>query len=289
MTLSDALDALAAAGASAGLEDDAVRDEGARLAAAVAESIPGAATGWLAAVGAPDATFGAFFAAASSARRWRSAPTDLLAGLVGTPARRGLRRRAGAGGLRRLRPGTRGDRRDRPRLGHRRGAASRCHGDASCEPGPAVRVRPAAGRLLGVRPLRTRAAAAARLVPCRTCRRSAGSGSGQACGQARREARQDPRGAPRRARRAGRARSGQGRDPPADPAPARRAAAHRGRAHGADPDAPPRLPRQPRHRQDHRRAAGGRHLPARSVCSRRGTWSRSTAPSWWPGTSGRRP
>ncbi|WP_246123771.1 AAA family ATPase, partial [Cellulomonas terrae] len=41
--------------------------------------------GWLAAVGAPDATFGAFFAAASSARRWRTAPTDLLTGLVGTP------------------------------------------------------------------------------------------------------------------------------------------------------------------------------------------------------------
>jgi len=38
----------------------------------------------LMAVGAPDATFGAFFAAASSARRWRSSPTDLLTGLVGT-------------------------------------------------------------------------------------------------------------------------------------------------------------------------------------------------------------
>ncbi|MDQ0375086.1 AAA family ATPase [Cellulomonas humilata] len=85
MTLTDALDALVTAGAAAGLESAAVRDEGARLAAAVAESIPGAATGWLAAVGAPDATFGAFFAAASSARRWRSSPTDLLTGLVGTP------------------------------------------------------------------------------------------------------------------------------------------------------------------------------------------------------------
>lgn len=85
MTLTDALDALATAGAAAGLDSAAVRDEGARLAAAVAESIPGAPTGWLAAVGAPDATFGAFFAAASSARRWRSAPTDLLTGLVGTP------------------------------------------------------------------------------------------------------------------------------------------------------------------------------------------------------------
>lgn len=85
MTLTDALDSLETVGAAAGLDGAAVRDEGARLAAAVAESIPGAATGWLAAVGSPDATFGAFFAAASSARRWRSAPTDLLVGLVGTP------------------------------------------------------------------------------------------------------------------------------------------------------------------------------------------------------------
>ncbi|GEK20176.1 AAA family ATPase [Cellulomonas xylanilytica] len=85
MSLSAALDTLAGVGLAAGLDGAAVRDEGARLAAAVAESVPGAATGWLAAVGAPDATFGAFFAAASSARRWRSAPTDLLTGLVGTP------------------------------------------------------------------------------------------------------------------------------------------------------------------------------------------------------------
>ncbi|MET0788364.1 MAG: AAA family ATPase [Cellulomonas sp.] len=77
-----ALDALAQAGASAGLDEAAVRDEGARLAAAVAESVPGAAAAWLAAVGSPGATYGAFFSAASSARRWRSAPTDLLAGLV---------------------------------------------------------------------------------------------------------------------------------------------------------------------------------------------------------------
>lgn len=82
MTLPDALDTLAQAGAAAGLDEAAVRDEGARLAAAVAESVPGAAAAWLTAVGSPDATYGAFFSAASSARRWRSAPTDLLAGLV---------------------------------------------------------------------------------------------------------------------------------------------------------------------------------------------------------------
>jgi hypothetical protein len=83
--LTAALDALETVGAAAGLEGAAARDEGARLAAAVAESIPGAPASWLTAVGAHEATFGAFFAAASSARRWRSAPTDLLAGLVGTP------------------------------------------------------------------------------------------------------------------------------------------------------------------------------------------------------------
>jgi hypothetical protein len=84
VSLPAALDALADAGAAAGLDRAAVRDEGARLAAAVAESVPGAAAAWLTAVGSPDATFGAFFSAASSARRWRSAPTDLLAQLVAT-------------------------------------------------------------------------------------------------------------------------------------------------------------------------------------------------------------
>jgi len=82
VNLPASLDALAEAGREAGLDEAAVRDEGARLAAAVAESVPGAAAAWLAAVGSPGATYGAFFSAASSARRWRSAPTDLLAQLV---------------------------------------------------------------------------------------------------------------------------------------------------------------------------------------------------------------
>ncbi|WP_265523150.1 AAA family ATPase [Oerskovia flava] len=86
--LTAALDALVVAGATAGLAEDAVRDEGSRLAAAVAESATGAAHEWLAAVGHESAAFGAFFTAAASARRWRSAPTDLLTGLVssGSPA-----------------------------------------------------------------------------------------------------------------------------------------------------------------------------------------------------------
>lgn len=85
-TLANALDALERAGTAAGLDGAAARDEGARLSAAVAESITGAPSAWLAAVGSPDASFGAFFEAASSARRWRTSPTDLLAGIAGTPA-----------------------------------------------------------------------------------------------------------------------------------------------------------------------------------------------------------
>ena len=86
MNLTDALDALERAGTAAGLDGAAARDEGARLSAAVAESVTGAPAAWLAAVGSPDASFGAFFEAASSARRWRTSPTDLLAGIAGTPA-----------------------------------------------------------------------------------------------------------------------------------------------------------------------------------------------------------
>lgn len=80
--LGPALEALVAAGRDAGLDEPAVRDEGERLAAAVAESLTGAPVQWRTAIGRPEATYDDFFTAASSARRWRSAPTDLLAGLV---------------------------------------------------------------------------------------------------------------------------------------------------------------------------------------------------------------
>lgn len=80
--LATALDALAAAARGAGVDEAAARDEGARLAAAVAESSTGAPRAWLAALGHDPAATGAFFTAASSARRWRSSPTDVLAGLV---------------------------------------------------------------------------------------------------------------------------------------------------------------------------------------------------------------
>nr|WP_216845167.1 AAA family ATPase [Rathayibacter sp. VKM Ac-2857] len=68
-------------GSAAGLDGAAVRAEGGRLAAAVAESITGAGQDWLAETGTTGG-LEAFFTAASSARRWRSSPTDLLAGLV---------------------------------------------------------------------------------------------------------------------------------------------------------------------------------------------------------------
>lgn len=81
-TLAAALDALDAAARAAGVDEEAARDEGARLAAAVAESSPGAPAAWLAALGHDPAATGAFFTAASSARRWRTSPTDVLAALV---------------------------------------------------------------------------------------------------------------------------------------------------------------------------------------------------------------
>ena len=80
-TLQASLDALVLVGTAAGLDGADVRAEGGRLAAAVAESITGAGQDWLAETGSTGG-LEAFFTAASSARRWRSSPTDLLAGLV---------------------------------------------------------------------------------------------------------------------------------------------------------------------------------------------------------------
>jgi Holliday junction resolvasome RuvABC ATP-dependent DNA helicase subunit len=84
--LAESLDELSDIAAEAGLDPAAARDEGLRVAAALAESVPGAASEW-ARVAHPGVTdLGrvneAFFDAASSARRWRGAPTDLLETLV---------------------------------------------------------------------------------------------------------------------------------------------------------------------------------------------------------------
>jgi hypothetical protein len=78
--LRQALDALVATAENAGLDSAAARDEGARIAAAVAESAIGASLQWVDATGAGSAD--EFFEAASSARRWRASPTDLLGRLA---------------------------------------------------------------------------------------------------------------------------------------------------------------------------------------------------------------
>ncbi|WP_454853497.1 AAA family ATPase [Promicromonospora soli] len=81
--LGAALDALAATAGAVGVSALAARTEGERLAAAVAESSPGAPTDWLTATARPTATgFQQFFDAAVAARRWRNAPTDLLDELI---------------------------------------------------------------------------------------------------------------------------------------------------------------------------------------------------------------
>lgn len=83
--LGAALDALVAAALPAGLDGARVRAEGAAFAATLADSAPGAAADWAAAVGTPDgdATGSrAFFDAAARGRRWRVGPTELLAHLV---------------------------------------------------------------------------------------------------------------------------------------------------------------------------------------------------------------
>ncbi|GAB2485658.1 hypothetical protein GCM10027063_29410 [Promicromonospora xylanilytica] len=83
--LAAALDALAATAAVAGVSGPAARTEGERLAAAVAESSPGAPADWITATARPaSGSLQPFFDAAVSARRWRSAPTDLLEDLIAT-------------------------------------------------------------------------------------------------------------------------------------------------------------------------------------------------------------
>jgi Holliday junction resolvasome RuvABC ATP-dependent DNA helicase subunit len=78
-TLAEALDELVAAVTAAGGDGDAARREGAVLAAALTESVPGASQAWAAELGG---TVDGFFDAAARGRRWRAAPTDTLSGLV---------------------------------------------------------------------------------------------------------------------------------------------------------------------------------------------------------------
>ncbi|MDQ1536304.1 MAG: hypothetical protein QOE58_697 [Actinomycetota bacterium] len=80
LTLDQALEALAEVAGSAGVPAETARDEGSVLAAAVAESAPGAAADWAQAVGG--GTTQDFFDAATRGRRWRAAPTATLGTLL---------------------------------------------------------------------------------------------------------------------------------------------------------------------------------------------------------------
>ena len=80
LSLDQALDALVQVAESAGVPAGTARAEGGALAAAVAESAPGAAASWAVAVGG--GTTQDFFDAATRGRRWRAAPTAALSSLV---------------------------------------------------------------------------------------------------------------------------------------------------------------------------------------------------------------
>src|SRR5262245_9577212 len=86
-SLADAVEHVVSVGARAGVPVDAARTEALQLAAAVAESAPGAPNDWAAAV--PGSDTQDFFDAAVRGRRWRGAPTATLSGLVagGSPER----------------------------------------------------------------------------------------------------------------------------------------------------------------------------------------------------------
>jgi AAA+ superfamily predicted ATPase len=80
LTLDQALGVLGGVAESAGVPATTARSEGSALAAAVAESAPGAAANWAEAVGG--GTTQDFFDAATRGRRWRAAPTAILNSLV---------------------------------------------------------------------------------------------------------------------------------------------------------------------------------------------------------------
>lgn len=79
-SLQDALSTLLSVAARAGVPEEAARAEGLSLAAALAESAPGASADWAAVT--PGAGTQDFFNAAVRGRRWRGAPTAVLTDLV---------------------------------------------------------------------------------------------------------------------------------------------------------------------------------------------------------------
>jgi AAA+ superfamily predicted ATPase len=81
LTLAQAVDALADLAETAGVDRQTARDEALSLAAAVAESAPGAAADWTEAT-SDGTTTQDFFDAASRGRRWRGSPTTTLSMLA---------------------------------------------------------------------------------------------------------------------------------------------------------------------------------------------------------------
>ncbi|GAB3837063.1 AAA family ATPase [Kribbella italica] len=79
-SLKDALAGLLTVAARAGVTEDSARAEALSLAAALAESAPGASADWAAVT--PGATTQDFFDAAVRGRRWRGSPTAVLSELV---------------------------------------------------------------------------------------------------------------------------------------------------------------------------------------------------------------
>ena len=79
-SLQDALSALLSVAARAGVPEEAARAEGLSLAAALAESAPGASADWAAVT--PGSGTQDFFDAAVRGRRWRGAPTAVLTDLI---------------------------------------------------------------------------------------------------------------------------------------------------------------------------------------------------------------
>jgi adenylate kinase family enzyme len=88
LTLDQAIEALTGVAESAGVPSATARSEGSALAAAVAESAPGAAASWAEALGG--GTTQDFFDAATRGRRWRAAPTAILNSLVAQGSSRSL-------------------------------------------------------------------------------------------------------------------------------------------------------------------------------------------------------
>ena len=236
-TLAEAVDALAALAATAGVDPQVARTEGLALAAAVAESAPRAATDWAGAAGDTTSTQD-FFDAASRGRRWRDSPTAILSSLS---AQRSPHASDYAAALAEV-------------------------ASAACELGePTMRVignaSVAAAAQLAVTDrlpvsapmVEERVETGATLPAENPATEPEPAGAGATGAQ--------PRRAAGRARRPDRAGPGEAGGAPAGRRTPRREASWRGRAEKSHDHATPRLHREPGHRQDDGGTAGQWHLP----------------------------